>query len=200
MKPLRMVLEEKKAAICATIVNDDKRRDLIFISFNLIMGIVSGFMTVVNLFTDKQLLMRITLIFALLCFLNVTLFYYKRRLRFFVRCLFLLEAVVLCGFFCISGTPEGFSALWTCFIPSFTITLLGSKWGSLYSALAFVMIAVLFWTPAGQALLQYPYTDSFMLRFPMIYIAFFLVGLLLESIRATTQKQLVETESKYQYL
>ncbi len=106
----------------------------------------------------------------------------------------------MCGFFCISGTPEGFSALWTCFIPSFTLTMLGIRRGSSYSAFAFLMIVLIFWTPWGRSILQYQYTDSFMLRFPMIYLAFYLMALFLEAIRAETQSRLVEAERRYQHL
>jgi len=112
----------------------------------------------------------------------------------------LTEGVSLCGFFCISGTPEGFSALWTCFIPSFTLTLLGNKGGSIYSGLTFLMVALLFWTPMGRGLLQYEYTDSFMLRFPMIYLAFFAMALFLETARTETQRHLLEAERRYQHL
>lgn len=180
------------------LLDDDGRRDIVFIWFDGIMGVVSGFMSLVNFFTQKWFLMCATLIFFIACMINIWLS--RRRLEKFAQTLFLVEVLVLCGFFCISGMPEGFSALWTCFIPSFTLTMLGVKRGSIYSAYGFLMIIVIFWTPWGRSLLQYRYTDSFMLRFPMIYLAFYLMALCLEAIRAETQKRLMEAERKYQYL
>lgn len=198
-------LQRHKAAIQAKLANmwtmmldDDQRRDVVFVWFNGIMGSVSGFMTIVNVFTQKWLLMSATLIFALACLVNILLArhgYQKASQK-----IFLAEAMLLCGFFCISGTPEGFSALWTCFIPSFTLTMLGNRRGSGYSAFAFLMIVAIFWTPWGRSLLQYQYTDSFMLRFPMIYLAFYLMALFLEAIRAETQSRLVEAEQRYEHL
>jgi len=179
-------------------VDDDRRRDLVFVWFVGIMGSVSGFMTVVNVFTRKWLLMWSTLLFFLACAVNLWLSW--RGHRKFAQNVFLTEALVLCGFFCISGTPEGFSALWTCFIPSFTLTMLGNRRGSRYSGFAFLMIVVIFWTPWGRSLLRYDYTDSFKLRFPMIYLAFYLMAFCLESIRARTQSRLVEAERQYQHL
>ncbi len=181
-------------------VDDERRRSLIFVCFNFIMGFVSACMTVVNVFTAKWLLMSSTLLFAMACLLNLLLYRRGGLLRRLSSYLFLLEALCLCGFFCISGTPEGFSALWTCFIPSYTLAFLGRKMGSLYSGVTFLMVATLFWTPWGRALLQYQYTDSFKLRFPMIYLAFFIMALLLETIRFETQHQLIEAERRYQYL
>jgi len=179
-------------------MDDDRRRGLVFVWFDGIMGSVSGFMTIVNIFTQKWLLMFSTLIFFLACMLNICLSRHGRQKL--AQNVFLAEALILCGFFCISGTPEGFSALWTCFIPSYTLTMLGTKRGSRYSGCAFLMIVAIFWTPWGRSLLQYEYTSSFMLRFPMIYVAFYLMALFLEAIRAETQRRLVEAERQYQHL
>ncbi len=194
----REAVQAKLDSMWTIMVDDDRRRDLVFVWFDGIMGFVSGFMTVVNIFTQKWLLMWSTLLFFLACMANLWLSW--RGLQKAAQRIFLAEALILCGFFCISGTPEGFSALWTCFIPSFTLTMLGNKWGSRYSGCAFLMIVTIFWTPWGRSLLQYSYTDSFMLRFPMIYLAFYFMALCLESIRAKTQSRLVEAERRYQHL
>ncbi len=198
LQRFRAAIQKKLAGMWTMMVEDKLRRNVVFVWFNGIMGSVSGFMTVVNIFTQKWLLMSSTLIFCLACIVNILLSW--RGYRKFAQGLFLVEAMLLCGFFCISGTPEGFSALWTCFIPSFTLTMLGNKWGSRYSGCTFVMIVAIFWTPWGRSLLQYDYTSSFMLRFPMIYLAFYLMALFLEAIRAETQRRLVDAEQRYQEL
>ncbi len=195
---LREAAQAKLDNMWAMMVDDGQRRDLVFVWFDGIMGFVSGFMTVVNIFTQKWLLMSSTLLFCLACMMNIWLSW--RGYRKLAQKSFLAEAMILCGFFCVSGTPEGFSALWTCFIPSFTLTMLGNRWGSRYSGCAFLMIVIIFWTPWGRSILRYEYTDSFMLRFPMIYLAFYLMALCLEAIRAKTQSRLVEAERQYQHL
>ncbi len=195
---LREAAQAKLDKMWTMMMNDDRRRGVVFVWFNGIMGSVSGFMTVVNIFTQKWLLMSSTLIFFLACMLNIWMSRHGRQQL--AQIIFLVEALVLCGFFCISGTPEGFSALWTCFIPSYTLTMLGNKRGSRYSGFGFLMIVVIFWTPWGRSLLRYEYTNSFMLRFPMIYLAFYFMALFLEAIRAETQSRLVEAERKYQHL
>jgi len=195
---LKEAAQAKLDSMWTMMMDDHRRRDLIFVWFDGIMGSVSGFMTIVNIFTQKWLLMTSTLLFFLACMLNIWLTRHGRQ--HLAQTVFLVEVMVLCGFFCISGTPEGFSALWTCFIPSYTLTMLGNKRGSLYSGYGFLMITVIFWTPWGRSLLQYDYTDSFMLRFPMIYLAFYFMALFLEAIRAETQSRLVEAERQYQHL
>ena len=49
-------------------------------------------------------------------------------------------------------------------------------------------------------MLWYHYTDEFMLRFPFLFVACYLLALFIEVIRAQTQKQLLESERKYYYL
>ncbi len=195
---LREAAQAKLDKMWTLMMDDDQRRDVVFVWFNGIMGFVSGFMTVVNIFTQKWLLMSSTLIFCLACMVNIWLSRHGRQRQ--AQMIFLVEVMILCGFFCISGTPEGFSALWTCFIPSYTLTMLGNKRGSRYSGYGFLMIIAIFWTPWGRSLLQYEYTNSFMLRFPMIYLAFYLMALFLEAIREETQSRLVEAERQYQHL
>lgn len=199
MAAIKRIVKNRLERIRGSIVDDNKRKTLIFFCMNLMIGAVSAFMTIVNIFTGKWLLMWATLLFALACLCN-HLIARSGRLIKQATALFMVEALILCCFFCISGTPEGFSALWTCFIPSFMLTLLGVKLGSLYSGIGFLMLAGLFWTDAGRAILQYAYTQSFMLRFPMIYFAFYIVALILEIIRAETQKRLEEAEKEYQYM
>lgn len=193
-------LRKRMDSIRPRIVDDEQRRELILKLFNMLLCIVAGFMTVVNLFTQKWLLLCSTLVFTIACLFNYWLLRHNRACKMFCFILFLAEGLLLCGFFCISGTPEGFSALWTCFIPSFSFTLLGTKKGSIYSGLGFLMVALIFWTPFGRSLLQYGYTASFMLRFPMIYLAFTLLAVFLEFIRAETQRQLWEAENRYHSL
>lgn len=182
------------------VVDDQQRRELILKAFNMLLCLVAGGMTVVNVFTQKWLLFASTLAFTIACLINSLLLHQGYTGKNACLILFLAESLLLCGFFCISGTPEGFSALWTCFIPSFSFTLLGVRKGSIYSGLGFLMIVLIFWTPFGRSILQYPYTASFMLRFPMIYLAFTVLAVFLETIRAETQRQLLDSEKRYHNL
>lgn len=155
---------------------------------------------VVNIFSEKWLLMGFTLAFSITCIINLVLSYFENFCKRLAGILFCAETLLLCTLFCITGTPEGFSALWICFIPSFSFALFGSKFGNVYSGIGFLIIAFLFWTPWGKSLLQYNYTQSFQLRFPMIYAAFFIVAQFLEYVRAETQNKLRESENHYRFL
>ena len=64
----------------------------------------------------------------------------------------------------------------------------------------FLIVVFLLDTPWGLSLVQYPYSATFRMRFPLLYAAFYLASLLLESIRMLTQKKMVEAQRLYQYL
>lgn len=200
MRHLPRFVVNKMKSISASVVDDAQRTDLLFVWFNALLSLISGCMSVVNIFTAKWVLCGSTLLFCVACVLNLWLSRHGTVCRMVSRYLFLSEGLIFCGFFCISGMPEGFSALWSCFIPSFAFTLLGMKRGGLYSGIGFAMIGLIFWTPFGRSLLQYDYTESFLLRFPMIYLAFVVMSLFLEYVRMETQRQLTESEKRYQHL
>ncbi len=184
------------AGMNAAIRDDIKRKELMFEWLNIILALVAFFMTVVNLFTGEYMLMLSTLIFSAACIVNIILIKLK-KINNTLYLIFVLETVALFAFFLISGIPNGFSALWVCLVPSFSLLIFGRKSGTYYSVLIFLMLLFLFWLPFGRELLWYRYTDEFMLRFPFFFVACYMMALLVEIIRAQTQKQLWESEQKY---
>ncbi len=200
MEKLKKFYRNIRQDIKDSVIDDIKRQNTMFVLANLIMGTVSAGMTVVNVVTEKYLLMFSTLLFAVLCFINVLMSRAGRFWKTLAQKLFPIESLILCTFFCVSGTPEGFSALWFCCIPSFSFMLFGSKNGGLLSAAGMAVLLFLFWLPMGKGFLYYDYTESFMLRFPMLYSALCAMSFVLELIRAATKEQLELTEKKYQYL
>lgn len=113
------------------IIYDDGRQKIMFIGLNAILCIVSFAMSIVNIFTKEYTLMWVTLIFAVLCLINVTLIKTKIDKRV-LYVTFVLETMALICFFFISGIPNGFSALWACLIPSFALLFFGVKKGSIF--------------------------------------------------------------------
>lgn len=184
----------------AAIRNDDMRKELMFEWLNIVLALVSFFMTAVNLFTEEYTLMLSTLLFSAACIGNAVWVKRGKRVKNALYMIFVVQTLALLAFFLISGIPNGFSALWMCLIPSFSLLIFGRRSGTYYSAAALLMILFFFWLPVGRQLLRYHYTDEFMLRFPFLYAACYLLALLVEVIRAQTQNQLLESERKYYHL
>ncbi len=188
------------AGMHEAIRDDGLRKELMFEWLNILLALVSFFMTVVNVFTKEYALMGSTLVFSIACVGNIALIQTKERKEGAIYLLFVVETIALLAFFLITGIPNGFSALWVCLVPSFSLLIFGKRSGTYYSAIIFLMLLFLFWLPAGRRLLWYQYTGEFLLRFPFFFVACYMLALFVEGVRAQTQKQLVESEQKYYYL
>lgn len=182
------------------ILNDQLRKQFMFKWMNVILGCVSLFMTIVNIFTKEWTLMYSTLIFGVLAIINASVLHFKPRFHLFISTMFFMEAAALLLFFTITGHPNGFSALWICLIPSFVLFIFGRKNGSIICGITFLVVIFLFWIPVGKELLQYDYGSTFLLRFPFLFVATYLLSLFIETIRAETQNQVFKTEENYKYL
>lgn len=186
--------------IRAAITSDKRRREALFLLLNMALALTSFIMSVVNIFTHEYILLAVTLSFCAACLLNTVILRFTRRAPIGVYIVFGAEVTAIMLFFFITGIPNGFSALWVCLIPSFALLVLGFRYGSAVSLLAFGGVAFLFWLPVGRALLQYPYTEEFMLRFPFLYLSIYFISFLIEIVRAETQKQLEEAKRRYRHL
>ncbi len=180
--------------------DEELRQKTLFDLLNIVLGAISLVMTLVNLATGETTLMFATLLFAILCVCN----YICRKLsllpKTFLHIIFSSEALVLFGFFIVTGIPQGFSVLWTLLVPCFALSIFGTKGGSILSGLTFGMIVFFFWCPWGKNILQYDYSPTFMLRFPFVYVCMIFIALYLEAIRRGTYKRMKENERSYRFL
>ena len=182
------------------LTDDEKRKELQYVGIFILLGLVSAFMTVLNVITHKGILTISTAVFAVLCFVNYLLVKKGRETgRTIASILFSIEIVLLFLFFLISGNPDGFSALWIMMLPACGMLLFGRKRASILCTIMFAILVFFFWIPAGRSLLQYEYNQTFIMRFPILYLAFFLLSTLLETIRSVTQDELDKMREKYRY-
>ncbi len=84
-----------------------------------------------------------------------------------------IMAIILTGVFTvfpISGGNEGFAVLWLLLIPLFSISLFGMKIGIGMNVYFTILVVVLFYTPLS-TFINDLYTDNFMHRFPILFLA-----------------------------
>ncbi len=183
------------------LTDDQKQRVFVLQWTNRLLAIVSAMMTVVNIITDKRILMWSTLIFAALCVVNVILSTRSEKELRISSVLLAIELVALFTFFLISGEPEGFAVNWICLMPAFAFLLFGCRQGAYLSAGMLAILIFLLWIPAGRALIQYDgYTVSFYLRYPFLYIAAFFLAFFLGLVIQITQRELRKRNTEYEYL
>ena len=181
-------MRKLQETIAKIVVDETRREQIVFRMTVLTLGIVSVVMTIVNLMTDMYLLGWSTAIFAACCVIDYLLMFGGKRLQALSKILFQVEIIVLFTFFIVSGTPEGFSAFWTVMLPLCGLLLWGLKYGTAISLLMFVIVAFLCWAPAGRNMIFYQYSESFLLRFPFLYIAFYFISLVLSGMLYFTQR------------
>lgn len=203
------------------IINEKERIRLQYYTIFILLAVISGFMTCMNIVTHKGALTWVTGVFSLLCGMELLLLFLSRdavrnarkadtaerdtgsredACLSIVSALFMLEIVLMFLYFIISGNPEGFSVLWSIMLPACGMLIFGKRRATFLSALMFIILVFFFWTPVGQTFLGYKYNATFMMRFPVLFAAFFFVSYFLEVIRETTQKQMNLLRCNYEYL
>lgn len=182
------------------ITDDAYRYRFQMLVVNAILAVVAMGMTVLNIFTHKQSLMISTLAFSLVCVANVIACVRFHTSEKLMELLFVFSFFALFTFFIISGTPEGFSVLWICLLPSCGLLLFGRRRGTVLCLFMLAEILFFFDTIFGRSLLKYDYNESFCTRFPLLFIAFFCVAYFLETVRMLTQRELQRTRAEFQYL
>ena len=182
------------------LTNDDKRLEVQHDVLFILLCVVAFVMTVINILTHKGALTWVTGAFSVLCLVNLLLHKRGGVFHTVAVALFFLEVFAMFTFFLITGNPDGFSALWMAMLPSFGLLMYRRKIGSLFSLVPLLQLLFFFWTPLGRSLLQYNYTDTFRMRFPVLYVAFFALAFFLETIREATYEELVKARDEYAFL
>ena len=137
MNWFKVKLNNTMAGMQEAIRDDNMRKELMFGWLNVLLALVSLIMTEINFFTKEYTLMISTLIFSVACILNVVFIKRDGEKGNIIYAVFSVESIVLLTFFLVSGIPNGFSALWVCLIPSFSLLIFGRKSGTFYSIAVF---------------------------------------------------------------
>lgn len=179
------------------LLNEKENKRIVGLCTYITLGIVALVMTVMNIVTKKGILTVATGVFTVLCAVNILLILYSRIGVKIAASLFAVELLALFSFFLISGNPDGFSAIWIVLLPYFGMLFFGRKKGIAISVLIFLEMILFFWTPVGEAVLRYDYSRTFMMRFPVLYIACFLLAIFLETLRLTTYDEMKRMQELY---
>lgn len=194
------MLEKIRQSITEQIVDDEKRKVVQFNVAYILFFSIAAVMSIVNFFTGNTLLLFGTLTFSVLCMFDFALSRFNRRAAAVANILFSIEIVALFVFFLVTGMPEGFSAIWICMLPSFGMLLYRRSRTTVICAVMFAILVFFFWIPYGRSLLLYDYTETFMFRFPLLYVGFYIISLSIETFRLYTQRELTRYQTRYAQL
>lgn len=101
--------------------------------------------------------------------------------------------------FLVSGSVEGFAALWFCLYPFICLFVFDIKLAVLFSIIGFLTLSSFLWTPL-QHILPPVYTRNFLLRFPFLYIGNFTFALALNGFYSYTYNRLLQMNRIFERL
>ena len=151
------------------IKEDGKRQRSINIAMSVIVCLSAGIMLIMNILKHSTLMTITSLILVSGFAITGILAGVFRNVK---ASSILMALILTCVFtvFPISGGNEGFAVLWLLLIPLFSISLFGLKIGLGMNAYFTILIIALFYTPLNTYISDL-YTDNFMSRFPVLFIA-----------------------------
>ena len=144
-------------------------KNLNAISWFGLIGTAFGLvMTAMNVLQHKGFVTYTTVgvaVIGMMIFLFAKVF--KKRAAA-VICALLLSIIVF-TYYAVSGANEGFAILWTLLVPMAISYFMGVREGILLSVYFELLLVALFYTPLRANFASF-YTDTFMNRFPIIYL------------------------------
>ena len=148
------------------------RKSLSLITF--VTAIVTAIMSYMNYVQKQEAMMIATLVLTavLLIICIISLIF---KVWSFVEIALCVIVTLIFFYFTISGGNEGFAILWTLLLPSMSMLILGFGYGITTGGFFEVFFILLFWTPLRHFVSDY-YSQTFMLRYPMLYTSFFVLS------------------------
>ncbi len=157
---------------------------------SLLMSAASLLLTILNIVNGYWFMMGTTL--ALTAgFLLCALLFGRLQKRSAAIVIMAVLVGLMFSIYAVTGENEGFAILWILLVPPVGMSLIGLRAGTLLSAYFQLFLAVLFYSPLRSAVSAH-YTETFCIRFPLLYLTSFAAAVLL-----TSQKQYyyLETEN-----
>lgn len=142
-------------------------------NMSVFMALFSGFMCVLNICTGSPRMALLTGGLGVCLILNLLIYIVTKRTG--PACVGILAAVsVIFIYFIINGGENGFSIVWLFLVPPVCTYCLKLYFGGAYSIFLGAALAVYFWTPLHTLgctyLSGYDYSETYLLRFPIVYI------------------------------
>ncbi|MBR5357127.1 MAG: HD domain-containing protein [Lachnospiraceae bacterium] len=132
-----------------------------------VFSVVMLAFTIINLIQGYYNSMLLSLTSFILFGLSGTICWLKKN-REIPAILITLGVGLLCTFYTIRGTSEGFAILWTTLLPIALMYFLNVRFGIYFSIYFEILFIVCFLTPIREHITGY--SDLFMARYPLLYL------------------------------
>lgn len=180
--------------------DDEKRFRLQLIWVYRIIAVTALAMALINTITGELSFVLPTVVFGVACVICSVLIERHQRWKWRLVATLMAVVTVYFGYLIMTGGPDGFSPTWICIVPPVTLLMLGRRQGGGTCLILFLLLVFLMWTPWGRGMLQYAYSNEYLLRLPLVYTAAFWVSWFLEYVREATRKKLDDTQRSLEHL
>lgn len=194
---------EQKTSVSITenlfqrLIDDHQRSRLQLSVVSALLGIISAVSCILNILQGNENLTIATMIFSLVSFINVAILAMGPKKLVASYLIFGANLLVLTAYLMIFDSTET-GPLWLLLLPACGPILMGRKFSSILNSLLVVMVAILMWTPFGNAMLAGDFDLAYRIRYPIVYVCFFLVGFWLEFVRSKTYGALKDLQVQFQ--
>jgi len=159
----------------------------------LLMAAFSFVMSLMNVANGNRRMLVATAILCVL-FLITAFACRSERGRAVGITVCVLSVAVIFTFFVFSGGNDGFAVLWTLLAPIFLMVAVGVRAGAFVGAYFQVLFMVFFWTPLRR-IVEVHYTETFLNRYPMLYLCLLIVSVVI-SLGQKKQQILLDAHQK----
>ncbi len=184
------------------VLDEENRKSFQARLIYLCFAAIAFVMSLINIVTAQWVLLAATSAFCLLCVINYSLDRFAANGARVASVLFVFEVIVLFSYFVFTGGTEGFSIVWLLLLPTVGLFFFGFGKGTLMSAVMLLVMLAFFYLP-GPFMREHAleiYSLTFVTRFPVLFLFSYVVSLLLEAVRFSTARQMLEARRKYQHL
>ncbi|MBP5303946.1 MAG: GGDEF domain-containing protein [Clostridia bacterium] len=178
------------------IADDNQRNRLQMSAVSIMFGLIAAIMCIVNLLKDETNLTLATMIFSLVCFINVAILSMDFKKMYICKYIFSANLLMISTYLLVFDKAES-GLLWLLLLPACGPILLGSRFGSVLSSIVLFEILYMMWTYSGQKLLAGDFGIDFRSRYPLIYCCFFFVGFWIEFLRSNSYEALMNLQIKF---
>ena len=142
----------------------------------LALSVITAVMSWMN-YTQHHYDMMVATLILTLVLICIFIFSLIAKIKKIVELMLCAVLSILCMYFALTGGNDGFAILWALLFPPSAMILMELIYGTSIGFFFEVFFIVLFWTPLKNIVSEY-YSQTFMLRFPMLYTAFFVLSFL----------------------
>lgn len=143
----------------------------------ILLSVISLVMTLMNIYKGYWIMAVSTGILVLGFSVSFFIFLKNRSRAAGILIISLLIAALF-TLYAVTGQNEGFAILWILLVPPIALNVLGLSAGTAISIYFLLLLVSLFYTPVRSCMSAF-YTQTFMSRFPVLYVGAAVISLLL---------------------